>query len=138
MPQDQETGAAGRAYGLRMGNALAKLLGAAKLSPTSNEVRWNGKTAVIKACRPKTSSFGVTAAMLQRLDSVLVALEDERGNIQVHDLPAESFRSSMCDSRSSGSEGGRVKMVSRRTAVAEGKLVARFAIVDVVAADEAG
>lgn len=126
MPQDRESGAAGRDYGLRMARGLAKLMGAERLSQTSNEVRWNGKRAVIKSCSPANDSFGVTAAMPPRLDVILAGFEDDQGEVQVWELDARKFETAMRDSRSSGAIGGRVKLVRKRFALTEGRPVARF------------
>ena len=101
-------------------------MGVKKASGASNEVAWNGEPAVIKCCHPGTSSIGVTATMLPRLAAVLVAVEDDGGEVQVWELPASRFRADMYDSRSSGSLGGRVKMLARSIVVREGRPVGRF------------
>lgn len=137
MPQDRETGAAGRDYGLRLARGVARCMGLEMLRKGSNEVRWRDGLAVIKSCRPGTSSFGVTAAMLQRLDAILAAFEDDDGEVQVWALPAEKFRSAMYDSRSLASAGGRVKMVARSFAMREGQPVARFSRLELEAAARA-
>lgn len=134
MPQDRTTGAAGRDYGLRTAKGVARLLGLELARPGSNEVEWRGRRAVIKSCRPGTSSFGVTRAMLPRLASILVALEDEHGAVQVWDLPTAAFRAVMYDSRSHAAAGGRVKMVARSYVLQEGRPVARFERAQVEAA----
>ena len=134
MPQDRESGAAGREYGLRTGRGLAKLMGLKKLSGTSNEVVWNGQPAVIKACNPGTSSIGITASMLPRLETVLVAVEDDHRRVQVWALPATRFRADMYDSRSTGSVGGRVKMLARSIITQEGRPIGRYGRVEIDAA----
>jgi hypothetical protein len=126
MPQDRESGAKGRAYGLRSAKGVAKLMGLTRPNNASNEVFWEGQRAVIKSCRPATSSFGVTASMLPRLDTILAALEDDRGQVQVWALPAADFGKAMYDSRSSAAVGGRVKLVKRSLAMERGRPVARF------------
>lgn len=103
----------------------------------SNEVVWNDRPAVIKSCRPGTSSFGVTATMLARLDAILAAFEDDRGQVQVWELSAAKFREAMYDSRSLASAGGRVKMVPKAYALREGRPVARFSRLDIEAASRA-
>lgn len=134
MPQDRTTGAAGRDYGLRTARGIARLLGLHLTRPGSNEVEWRGRRAVIKSCGPGTSSFGVTRAMLPRLESILVVLEDERGAAQVWELPVSEFRAAMYDSRSLAATGGRVKMVARSYVLQEGRPVARFERAQVEAA----
>jgi hypothetical protein len=134
MPQDRETGAAGREYGLKMARGIAKCMGVSMHRAGSNEVRWQDGLAVIKSCRPATSSFGVTASMLSRLDTILAAFEDDHGEVQVWALSAAKFRAAMYDSRSAASAGGRVKMVARSYALREGRPVARFSRVELEAA----
>lgn len=116
MGQDRETGAAGNAYGHRMGKAVASLLQLEKLSDRSNEVRWRGGLAVIKCCGPHTTSFGVTRKMLERIGAILVACEDDNGNVELIELAVDRFRLSMVDSRSTSATGGRVKQVRRSLA----------------------
>ena len=120
MGQDRETGAAGNAYGHRMGKAVAALLQLEKLSDRSNEVKWRGGLAVIKSCGPRTTSFGVTRKMLDRTDAILVACEDDSGNVEIIELAVDLFRLSMFDSRSASARGGRVKQVRRSLAQQNG------------------
>lgn len=131
---DRQTGAAGREYGLRMARNIARSMGLEMVRRGPNEVRWRDGLAVIKSCRPGTSSFGVTAAMLARLDAILAALEDEEGEVQVWELSAAKFRSAMYDSRSAAAAGGRVKMVPKAYALREGHPVARFSRLELATA----
>lgn len=126
MTQDQASGAAGNEYGRRTGRGIAKLMGLRMLAPGSNEVAWENGRAVIKACRPRTATFGVTASMLPRLETILAALEDDQGQVQVWALPAAKFSAAMRDSRSNSAVGGRVKLAPKTIAAAEGRPVARF------------
>lgn len=120
-----------------MARGVARCMGIEILRAGSNEVRWRDGLAVIKSCRSGTSSFGVTASMLLRLDTILAAFEDDHGEVQVWTLPAEKFRSAMYDSRSRASVGGRVKMVARSFAMREGQPVARFSRLELEAASRA-
>ena len=133
MPQDRASGAAGRAYGLLMGRVIANLLGAEQLKVGANEARWQGKRVVIKACAIGNASFGITEAMLERLDDALLAAEREDGSVVVTSLPVDRFRATMRDSRSAGANG-RVKLVSRQFAEREGTRVARFSSAEIAAA----
>ncbi|MBD3846159.1 hypothetical protein IED13_10660 [Bosea sp. SSUT16] len=116
MGQDRETGAAGNAYGHRMGKAVAALLQIEKLSDRSNEVRWRDGLAVIKCCGPRTTLLGVKSKMLERIQAVLVACEDDSGNVEIIELAADQFRQSMVNSRSASAIGGQVKQVRRSVA----------------------
>jgi len=125
MPQDQATGAAAAAYGLEMGRALASLLGARLLRRGSNEVQWGDVRAVIKSCRAANTSFGITAAMLNRLDIALVAIEDQFGAYDVYEFSVARFRAGMRDSLS-GRADGSVKLLARSEVQRHGRAIARF------------
>lgn len=134
MPQDRDSGTAAQRWGLAMGKRLAHLLGAKQLRRGSNEVLWNGRTAVIKSCRATNSSFGITAAMLPRLNCALVGIEEEGGGFTVHELPIAAFTTGMRDSRS-GKANGSVKLQTRAAVERHGKRVARFTRAEIEAAD---
>ena len=74
--------------------------------------------------------------MLPRLEVILAAFEDDHEQMQVFELDAAKFREAMYDSRSAAAVGGRVKMVSRAYAQAQGRPVARYASRQVIAAAE--
>ena len=74
--------------------------------------------------------------MLLRLEVILAAFEDDHGQMQVFELDAAKFRAAMYDSRSAAAVGGRVKMVSRAYAKAQGRPVARYARDQVATAGE--
>lgn len=76
--------------------------------------------AVIKSCGPRTTSFGVTKEMLDRIDAVLVACEDSSGNVEIIEFAVDRFRQSMIDSRSWSAAGGRVKKICRSLAQQDG------------------
>jgi hypothetical protein len=133
MGQDRETGAAGNAYGRRMAGVIAKLLLVERLSRRSNEVRWRGGFAVIKCCGPRTTSLGVTADMLMRINTVLVACEDECGNVEIFELAAVRFRQNMVDSQSSSAAGGRVAKVARSVVRRYGTKLRTCSAMDVAA-----
>lgn len=136
MPQDRASGAAAAAYGLEMGRALAKLLGASPLRAGSNEVRWNHRQAVIKSCREANTSFGITTAMLERLDVALVAIEDRTGAYDVYEFPVDRFRAKMRDSMS-GRADGKVKLLARSEVERQGRTVARYSAAQIEAAKTA-
>lgn len=137
MPQDRNSGAGGRNYGFRMARAVAHCMGLDLRRAGSNEVRWREGAAVIKSCGPGTPAFGVTASMLPRLDTILAAFEDDRGDVQVYELSTEKFRVAMYDSRSTGAVGGRVKMISKSSAMRDGRLIARLSQPELSAAADA-
>lgn len=126
MTQNKETGAAGRDYGLRMGRVLATLMGAEKLSEHSNEVIWNGRRAALKACAPRNDTFGVTAAMLARLDDIMAGFENEKGDVEVWRMSAEDFRSSMRPSPSAAARGTDTRLGRKSQMMSLGQRVATF------------
>jgi hypothetical protein len=97
MPQDQESGAAAAKRGHLRAAGIARLLGAVKPKAGSNAVLWNGERAVIKSCRPGTSSIGITPGMEPELDSVLAAIEDKFGDVQIVRVAIADFRRVMYD-----------------------------------------
>ena len=136
MPQDRASGAEAAAYGREMGRALAHLLGAKLVARGSNEVVWQERRAVIKSCRLANTSFGITAAMLRRLEVALVAIEGNGGSYDVYELPIERFRRGMRDSLS-GAADGRVKLLPRAEAERHGRAVASFSRAEIDAAKRA-
>lgn len=136
MGQDRASGAAGREYGLKMGRAMASLLGAQRVSPTSNEILLDGRRGVIKACAPANDSFGVTAKMLERLQDIYGALEDDTGAVDVWRLTPDQFRSCMRDSPSAASRGGDAKLIRKRMAVERGHFVRRFSAAEIAVAGD--
>ncbi len=71
--------------------------------------------------------------MLERLDSILVAVEDEYGAFDIYELGAERFRSAMRESRSGGGDP-KVQVVQRREAEQHGTLIGRFSAQEVQSA----
>ena len=133
LPQTRESGAAAAAYGRAMGRALACLLGARLVRNGSNEVEWDGRRGVIKSCRLANTSFGITAAMLYRLDVALVAIEDRLGAYDIYELGIGRFRERMRDSRS-GPADGRVQLLSRVEAERHGRRIGRFTALEIAEA----
>ena len=80
MPQDQETGAAGDAFGRETAPLIAQAIGATMRGGASNEADFNGQRVVIKCARQKTQSVGVTYQMLERLDAIVAAFELDDGS----------------------------------------------------------
>lgn len=112
MPQTRESGAAGRDRGYRMAAIVAKRLGAQLISSRSNEAVWDGQRIVIKSGRFQTPQVGVTEATLDRVDSVVVCLEDNTGDSTLYRVHPRWYRKEMAPSRSS--RGGHVMKVSCR------------------------
>ncbi|WP_157223869.1 hypothetical protein [Caulobacter sp. AP07] len=110
-----------------MGRKLAAPLDARPVSANSNEVVLsNGRRAVIKACSPTNDSFGVTAKMLPRPDEILVAVESDRGDVEIWRLSPDQFQATMRESPSAASRGVDTKLVRKRFAITNGVAAGSF------------
>src|SRR5437764_1341875 len=100
MPQNQDSGAAGNAFGRDNAKKLAEALGATLTKAGSNQARWDGKLVALKSAAVKTKSIGVTYLMLNRIDGVIAALQREDGAFDLYALSASAFRSAMTPTKS--------------------------------------
>ncbi len=92
MPQDRNSGAEANAFGKRMGETVAKKLGAEKIGADGNEFLWQGKRITIRSAHKNNCYVGSLYTMLERVDSVLAALEtDLRDEFQVWELDTKTF-----------------------------------------------
>ena len=121
MPQDQETGAAGDAFGRLTAPLIAQAIGATMHGNTSNEADFDGQRVVIKCARQKTQRVGVTYLMLEHLDAIIAAFERSDGAFEVISLPAEAFRQRMTETQSRGASAGAVANVSKKVFINEGR-----------------
>jgi hypothetical protein len=128
MPQDRNSGAEGNRYGREFGTRVAKALGAKKVSAGSNECDFNGERIVIHCARMKTASVGVTRRMLEKLQAVLGAFEQEDGSYRVYRLPMQSYRDHMKPSRSRGKAAENVFIVERKVFEEQGSNVGVFRV----------
>ncbi len=113
MPQNQETGAAGSHYGHECGRKIIAALGGKKLNSRSNAFLLDGKQYSVHCARRHTTSVGVTYLVLEHLDAVLGAFQQEDGSYRVLLLSAKQYRDNMYPTRSRGASAGRVGMVRR-------------------------
>ncbi len=98
MPQDRDTGVAGNDYGRDCGEVIATLLGASKVKTgrSSNECQLNGRRVVIKCARSKKpQQVGVYREMLERLDAVIGAFENQDGSYHVYEMPLAKYKELM-------------------------------------------
>jgi hypothetical protein len=75
MPQNSETGRQGYETGYNNADEIGALLGAVRLSNSSNEFRWNARIVVIKT----GSSAVVTRATLDRVTAIIYGEETGDG-----------------------------------------------------------
>ena len=123
MPQNQRTGAAASAWGRQTARTIASLIGASAPTGSSNRCELDGESIALHCARRSTKSVGVTYTMLERVEKVLGAFEEEDGRFRVLALTPEDFRRNMRPTRSTGASAGKVGIVSRTVFEREGKLV---------------
>ena len=95
MPQNSETGRKGRENGYNRANQIGALIGAARLTNSSNEFRWNDRNVVIKT----GSSAVVTRAMLARVAAIVYGEETDDGWI-LYEVAPTIFEELSIQSRS--------------------------------------
>jgi hypothetical protein len=126
VPQDRESGAAGDRFGRKTAPLVAARIGATMLGRgRDNTADYEGKRAVIKAARQRTTSVGVTYSMLDNLDVIVGAFEEESGEFTIYALDAAFYRDHMRPSRSLSHRKNKVGKVSRRLFEDHGKQVDR-------------
>ena len=123
MPQDKHSGLAASRYGHKCARLIAKALGAQMLGNKSNECIWNAKRALIKTAHQRTLSIGILIHMIERIDVVLGAFEEENGSYRVLQLPISRCEEMMTPTRSQGRSRDRVGIIPRKVFQDEGKLV---------------
>jgi hypothetical protein len=113
MPQNRQSGAEADRYGRECARKIATALGATQIKIRSNECVFKGERVVIHCAQRRTKSVGVTLRMLEGLDAVLGAFEQDDGTYQVWRLSAEDYAHHMIPTRSRGSSSGKVGIVKR-------------------------
>lgn len=128
MPQNRESGAAASEWGLETARSIANVLGAQMIGTNSNEALFHDDKIVIKCARRTTTRVGVTFKMLESLDKVIGAFEQDDGWFELWSLTPQQYRSYMRDTGSKGRSAGKVGMVSRSKFLNHGKRLGRVAI----------
>ena len=120
MTQDRDSGAGGDAFGRQTAPPIARAIGAVMNELTSNRATFEGLRSVIKCAGQRTTSVGVTYKMLDDLDTIIGAFEQESGLFDVRVLPVAIFRANVRPTRSRGPSAGKVGLVSRRVFLNQG------------------
>lgn len=123
MPQDRQSGVAASRYGHKCARLIAKAIGAQMVGKKSNECIWNGQRVLIKSGHCKTRSVGVLYHMIERIEAVLGAFEDDDGSYRIMQLPVARCAASMEPTRSHGPSHDRVGIIRRKVFEDEGRLV---------------
>lgn len=121
MPQNRESGARAKEYGRITARKIAATLGAISSSQTSNEFELDGRKITIRCARYTTTNFGMTFKMLERVDSIFGAIEQENGTYEIYELSPKVFAENMRDTRSQGPSAGKVGLVNRSLFVSQGR-----------------
>lgn len=114
--QDRTSGARANLYGHETARFIARHLGAQPLTSHSNEFELNGQRVTIRCARRRTTSVGVTYGMLDRVERVIAAFEQETGSYRLYALLPNTYRKRSRDSKGEG----RVGLVSRQVFYDEG------------------
>lgn len=125
MQQDQRTGAAGDAFGTLTAPKIAAKIGATMLGLSSNEATYMQQRVVIKCAGPTTSSVGVTYRMLERLQLIIAAFQDQDGVFQLFTLSAKAFYSHMRETRSKGASAQNVGIVTKKVFMTYGTMLGK-------------
>lgn len=109
--QSRKSGARANAWGRETADKIAETLGAKKINPNANEYKLNDQAVTIRCARSTTNTVGVTYKMLDRIDSVIAALEDDAGQFELYSITPAQYSENMRGTRSKGPSSGRVGMV---------------------------
>lgn len=109
--QSRESGAKANAWGRETADKLAEQLGAKKINPNANEYQLDDQKVTIRCARSTTNTVGVTYKMLERIDTVIAALENDEGQFDLYSLAPSHYSEEMRGTRSTGPSAGRVGMV---------------------------
>jgi len=123
MPQNRESGARANRYGRECAKKIAKKIGAKSISNTSNEFEFQDRKITIRCAGYSTSDLGVTYKMLERIDAVFAALEQENGEYNLYEISPDMFKKNMRETRSAGPSAGKVGLVRKKVFVNRGKFI---------------
>ena len=121
MPQNRESGAQANEYGRVTARKIADAIGAIPTSQTSNEFELDGRKITIRCARPTTTNFGVSFKMLERVESILGAIEQDNGTYKMYELSPKEFAENMRDTRSKGPSAGKVGLLNRSLFLNQGR-----------------
>jgi hypothetical protein len=109
--QTRESGARAANWGRETADKLAIEMSAESINPRANEYELDGEKFTIRCAHANTSTVGVTYKMLDRIDSVIAALENDSGEFDLFKLTPAQYSQQMRATRSKGPSAGRVGMV---------------------------
>jgi len=123
MPQDRESGERADKYGRETAKKIAERISATSISETSNEFLHKNRKITIRCARNKTHDIGVSYKMLERIDAVIAALEQDNEEYKLYEISPQSFKQHMRETKSKGASAGKVGLVRKNVFMNEGKLI---------------
>ena len=123
MPQNRESGARANAYGRECAKKIAEKIGAKSISKTSNEFELKGRKITIRCAKHLTNDLGVTYKMLERIDTIFAALEQENGKYDIYEISPSMFEKNMRETKSKATAAGKVGLVRKSVFVNEGEFI---------------
>ena len=123
MPQNRESGAAANEYGRKTAKMIAEKIGAKSISKRSNEFELQGRRITIRCAKHSTNDFGVTYRMLERIDAIFAALEQENGKYELYEISPSMFEKNMRETKCKGPAAGKVGLVRKSVFVNEGEFI---------------
>ena len=105
MPQDAESGATANDFGHETASAIASKIGAVSVSDTSNEFAYRGRLITIRCAHQNTIYVGVIYSMLDRVDTIIGAFENQGGAYELFEMTPALYRLHMRDSKNEGKVG---------------------------------
>ena len=120
MPQNRESGARANEYGRETAKKIAEKIGAKSISKISNEFELQGRKITIRCAKHSTNDLGVTYKMLERIDAIFAALEQENGKYELYEISPSMFEKNMRETKSKGRAAGKVGLVRKSVFVNEG------------------
>ena len=105
MPQDRESGDRARRWGYQNAQNVAAHIGATIINPRrSNEAMWNNRRILIKSAHYGDPEIGATLVTINRIDSIVAALQDQDNVFSLYEITPSWFQQNMRQSRSSGAQ----------------------------------
>ena len=113
MSQDRESGVRADKYGRETAKRIAEIISATSISKTSNEFLHKNIKITIRCAHNKTNDIGVSYKMLDRIDAVIAALEQDNEEYKLYEISPQSFKQNMRETKSKGASAGKVGLVRK-------------------------
>lgn len=128
MPQDRESGARADKYGRETAKKIAERISAISISETSNEFLHKNRKITIRCAHNKTNDIGVSYKMLERIDAVIAAFEQDNEEYKLYEISPQSFKQYMRETKSKGASAGKVGLVRKNVFMNEGNFISTITL----------